>query len=911
MLNLVSRVLLIFSGALLLAAVTWKTLTPDDDPYRCRALQETGNWVDPKNENGDRLPFKTWQPQGCLLHKYSSADIRQCMDGRHIVFAGDSTTRQVAYGVARLLQRDEAEYDRTHVDFHSSFNLTYHGVDVQQHWVPYLEVDGPPFSADKGKDKDGHIKGEHDIERFVEQLELMRSELEKPVSIKKQKGAAFAMIGVGAWFSGDDKEGEASNKDKYAAAISNASDSLGSRKDFWNAPMDPVDGIGNQVFFVPPAGPYYTGKGHKEGKAKAAKRVTAMQQWLRKTADKWNFQFVWSIPGLVENDKAAFVDPKETGFHVIESVAEIKANILLNLRCNARLDRVQGYPFQRTCCSDYGGSKPITQLALVGFGMVYLVICILAETWDLIARRSTPRYQAFNMETGSFVMALLMCYFADRTHMLAKGAKVWHYANFAIMCAPCLAVGIVTIRKSKAPRAKPGQLVEADQPFLSRDQTDEWKGWMQFVILVYHWTAAARSTGIYIFVRLLVAAYLFQTGYGHTTFFLLKKDFSFKRMASVMLRLNLLSVSLAYFMNTDYMFYYFSPLVSFWFMVVYLTMAIGHKRYNDDIQLVLAKICISAVVVAVVVLATPLTRWTFGFLRIFFNIKWSLQEWEYRVALDLFIVYIGMLSAIAYIKVKEELRLALRCSMALVGLVVIAGYAYACGTKLASMNDYRLWHPYLSFVPILAFIAVRNVSAPVRNYHSKAMAWLGQCSLETYTLQFHLFLAADTQGVLLIDQLRGDGSNFDRWKSLIVIVPIFLWVSSLTANATNNLVKIILSESKAEAPAPRQAPSRDIEKEREEDSDDDDEPFLNQQGAGLLGRSRTTVSRYIREMPSARSMLFTLQARILFILVVMWLLNLLTPGPIGGPVPDGFTPHRVGSGDATHVSAPKASASAA
>lgn len=104
MLNIISRVLLVFLGALLLAAATWHTLTPDDDPYRCRALQETGNWIDPKNEKGDRLPFKTWQPEGCLLHKYTSADIRQCMDGRHVIFAGDSTTRQIAYGIARLVR---------------------------------------------------------------------------------------------------------------------------------------------------------------------------------------------------------------------------------------------------------------------------------------------------------------------------------------------------------------------------------------------------------------------------------------------------------------------------------------------------------------------------------------------------------------------------------------------------------------------------------------------------------------------------------------------------------------------------------------------------------------------------------------------------------------------------------------
>lgn len=74
-----------------------------DDPYRCKALLNDGNWLDTPAENGSRAPFNNWQPQGCMLHKYKKEEIEQCMEGRHMLFVGDSTTRQVFYGMARLV----------------------------------------------------------------------------------------------------------------------------------------------------------------------------------------------------------------------------------------------------------------------------------------------------------------------------------------------------------------------------------------------------------------------------------------------------------------------------------------------------------------------------------------------------------------------------------------------------------------------------------------------------------------------------------------------------------------------------------------------------------------------------------------------------------------------------------------
>ncbi|KAH6898044.1 CAS1 domain-containing protein [Thelonectria olida] len=837
----VSKLVTTLWAVVFLLAVAYKTVFPGDDPYRCRAVQNTGQWIDRPDANGSRFPFKNWQPDGCILHHYSSADVRHCLGGRRVVFGGDSTSRGVAYALGRLLERDESNWDRDRLSPSKILNLTYHGVNIIRYPNVWM-----------------HSFGHDDQKQFIKELQTYSDEKNSLPTREIEEGAAIVYLAAGVWYTNPSTAMDHDGRmDKFHQAFGNISEIVGSHGiDMFTSPMDPVEGVRNQLFYAPPGGPGYLGTSAERIKDtdRRGVEVREMQAWLRETDGSWNFPLVWAMPGLVEGQNKTWVDPLITGFHVIDSVAETRANILLNLRCNALLDRIKPYPYERTCCTDYG-VKPMIQTSLVALGLVYLTACVVCELLDLRARREKPLWALLNMQVGAFVLALLMCYFADRTQMMAKGGKLWSLESFNILCVPCVILGLITLRKSQSPQSKELSLaVEPAQPFLSRDQTDEWKGWMQFIILIYHWVNS-QSTSIFILVRLLVASYLFQTGYGHTLFFLTKKDFSFNRAAAVLLRLNLLSVSLAYFMNTDYMFYYFSPLVTFWFLVVYVTMAIGHKEYNGDVQFVLAKILISALVIAFIIFATPLTRWTFTLLHSLFKIQWSYNEWQYRVSLDIFIVYVGMLVAVATHELQRTVNLGLRLTLAFTGLLACYGYFHATASQ--GVSEYKFWHPYVSFVPVLAFIAIRNVSGFVRNYHSKAMAWLGRCSLETYTLQFHLLLAADTTGVLLVDGFYGDATLNDRWRSLIIIVPIFLWISSATATATGHLVKFILKTS----------------------------PESEKFG----GSAFTSL---VQRVPGANNFITAPKARIACILLVLWLLNMFSPEHSHASAPDGFTPHR-------------------
>jgi len=97
---------------------------------------------------------------------------------------------------------------------------------------------------------------------------------------------------------------------------------------------------------------------------------------------------------------------------------------------------------------------------------------------------------------------------------------------------------------------------------------------MQLVVLIYHMTGASKTLSIYMHIRILVSSYVFLNGYGNFFYVWTRGDTSLFRFLQVLFRMNFLTVVLCLAMNLPYQAYYFVPLISFWYSLQYVALAI-------------------------------------------------------------------------------------------------------------------------------------------------------------------------------------------------------------------------------------------------------------------------------------------------------------------------------------------------
>ncbi|XP_046375580.2 protein REDUCED WALL ACETYLATION 2-like isoform X1 [Haliotis rufescens] len=302
---------------------------------------------------------------------------------------------------------------------------------------------------------------------------------------------------------------------------------------------------------------------------------------------------------------------------------------------------------------------------------------------------------------------------------------------------------------------------------LNREQTEEWKGWMQVMFVWYHYFAAKEW---YNWIRVYIACYVWMTGFGNFSFFWVRKDFSLWRIIKMMFRLNFLVIFVVMTTNNEYMLYYICAMHTYWFITVYVFMRVLNSWNQNRIKMAVkfaAYIICNALIFEISGACSTLFRplwFIFGLHETKHDI---MHEWEFRAGLDHWACLTGMLCAYNYpyfealLKRLEKEANSRREKYTQIGVKIImivvalaVGVLWYTTFMRKDKYAYNRTHCYSSMIPILVFIVLRNCFPVLRRHYIHMFAWLGKITLETYLSQLHIYLQSNAKDLLgyLVDQ---------------------------------------------------------------------------------------------------------------------------------------------------------------
>jgi hypothetical protein len=293
---------------------------------------------------------------------------------------------------------------------------------------------------------------------------------------------------------------------------------------------------------------------------------------------------------------------------------------------------------------------------------------------------------------------------------------------------------------------------------LNRCQTEEWKGWMQFTFLMYHYTHAME---IYNGIRVMITCYLWMTGFNNFSFFYTTNDYSLTRVLQMLWRLNFLVFFLCLTHGNPYILYYICPLHTFSFFMVYAVMFIGRGR-NYAKWWIRIKLGVLALIIFFV---WDCDNGIFEMMhRLFLSNEviagasmGSRWEWYFRSYLDHWSTLLGMIFALNFPIVSlfyRKLEARSKQSQWMGKMAVAAGMLFVFllwvnGPLMYSKIPYNSTNPYFGFIPLVTYIYLRNLTPQMRSYSMELLHNIGKTTLETYIMQHHIWLTSNSKTILV------------------------------------------------------------------------------------------------------------------------------------------------------------------
>ena len=290
-----------------------------------------------------------------MLREYTAKEISTCLKSKKIVLAGDSTIRQIYWAIAKKLNATGAEEDLTVAEKHG--DLTFQSADVELHflWDPFMNT----------------TLLHSELTAFEERAGLFNT-----ADDNKGTRAGIILVGGGLWYA---RNIEVAPQKHFRAAIDdivsymhpavtkNAPSSI-----FRPNAQSPTDE--DLVLLAPVQVPLYNALSPSRSSTLTPTKIDQMNSYLHHLSADQKADVIWSYSLMTWHRKRAY---EESGLHVVGSVADRQADVLLNLRCNAAAASSGQYPFDRTCCSNYNRPGWIQWATLLlGLGVIPFVALI-------------------------------------------------------------------------------------------------------------------------------------------------------------------------------------------------------------------------------------------------------------------------------------------------------------------------------------------------------------------------------------------------------------------------------------------------------------------------------------------------------------------------------------------------------
>ncbi|KAI8232871.1 hypothetical protein K4K54_011298 [Colletotrichum sp. SAR 10_86] len=413
------------------------------------------------------------------MRELSREDMSSCLRDRHLVIAGDSTMRQIYFAAMTRLDHHVAE--KAILDFavsknkHLNLAKDVEGVKLEFIWDPWLNSTALFSQLARFRERPGS------------------ADYEKLVREEGKDSAALIVVGTpGLWAA---RQGGDRYLELFREGINNLMPYL--HRDFDHLVVLPksksqsaFEELSNHVLVAPVPIPAYDKLLTSRARTITPEKIDAMNWNLDNFEPAERTHVIQSYNAMLVSHDDALLDD---GLHAVDIVAERKLDVILNAHCNSGLVR-NGYANQITCCAPYPSLSRV-QVLLLGLSILALPILFLDRRQDAFPSARTSQVMDSLLAAATLVAIAVYCLLADRTHLLIKHDKHFDVPDFIL---PVIGLAILA---GLSLRSRPSVLSSAKglatTSFLSREQTDEWKGWMQAFILLYNYHAASESLAMY------------------------------------------------------------------------------------------------------------------------------------------------------------------------------------------------------------------------------------------------------------------------------------------------------------------------------------------------------------------------------------------------------------------------------